>query len=92
MHLQEIIGALWVSSAEFQASAEECMEYKELIGRGFSLCAAPSSGSCPRFRKGGDGGVRTLEMNVRAKSIFELGAKYKTTTLFIHDIPWKICK
>ena len=81
-----------VSSTDFQASAEECMECEELIGCGFSLCAAPSSGSCPRFWKGEDKSNGMSEESVRAKSIFKLGAKYKTTTLFIQDIPWRIHK
>ena len=71
---------------------EECVECEELIGCGFSLCAVPSSGSCPRFWREGDESVRMSEVNVRAKSIFKLGAKYKTTTLFIQDIPQRIHK
>ena len=49
--------------------------------------------ACARDFRGEKGRVTgTSEMNVGAKSIFELGAKYKTTTLFIHDIPQRICK
>ena len=71
---------------------EECVERRNLSGVASAYVLHHLLARAQDFR-GEKGRVTGMsEMNVGAKSIFELGTKYKTTTLFIQDIPWRICK